>query len=342
MSYGIRIYSASGELQFSSVSDITRHFLGTYSTGTVDGSVSIPNASNISVFSHMLARWDIQVSGNKVSWKWISQENRVSVDIDVFGSVAPTYTSHGLNIIGADGKLSVGTTFPGYYYVRKGVGVAKPLPRGNPGSSAEMTQASFFRRYVHLRPEASSDYIISNKTPDEFIAMSSPNGNILTGIGINASGGSVFTVASAESGNLSYDYYVFSRSPPQTAPTPYGVSLKNPQGEVMFSSVNPPMKVAGSHVEPPGRLATNFFKDVSITAPSGKYAVAIFDSGPMYEDVGQHPFGLDTCVRAVFKTSTTGATFSNKQVSYRIPYSGSLSSDPSLTSSALLLDVSGY
>lgn len=342
MSYGIRIYGASGELQFSSTSDSTRHFLGTYSTGTADGSVTIPGASNLVIFSHMLKKWDIQISGNKLSWKWTSQEARTSVDIEVFGSIAPTYVSHGLNIIGADGNLSIGTTLPGYYYVRKGAGVAKPLPKGTPGSPAEMTQASFFRRYLRIRPEATSDYIISSSNPDEFIALSSPSGNILTGIAVNASGNPVFTVASAEAVNLPYDYYIFSRNPPQTTPTTYGVSLNNPQGGVVFSSVHPPMRVAGSHVEPPGKSDTNFFKNATIAAPSGKYAVAVFDAGPMYEGVGQHPYGLNTCVRAVFKTSTTGATFSNKQVSYRIPYTGDIYVEPSLTSSALLLDVSGY
>lgn len=136
MSYGIRIYNAYGALQFSSASHITRHFLGTYSTGTADGSVTIPGASNISVVNHLFAGWDIRISGDTVSWKWTSQENRVSVNIDVFGSVTPTYTSYGLNIIGADGNLSVGTLLPAYSYVRKGVGIAKPISWGEPN---EMT-----------------------------------------------------------------------------------------------------------------------------------------------------------------------------------------------------------
>ena len=339
MSYGIRVYNAYGALQFSSASDITRHFLGTYSTGTVDGSVSIPGASNISIASHMFAKWDIRISGDTVSWKWTSQENRVSVNIDVFGSVTPTYTSYGLNIIGADGNLSVGTLLPAYSYVRKGVGIAKPLWSGG---TNEMTQAAFFHRYTRMRPEAASDYIISRKTPDEIIAIASPNGNILTGVGINASGESVFIVASAESVNLSYDYYVFSRSPPQTTSSPYGVFTKNPQGQVVFSSLYPPMRVVGSHVEPPGRSESNFFKNVSITAPSGKYAVAVFDSGPMYTEEWTPPYVLDSCIRAVFKTSATGATFSNTKVGYHIPISVTYSFDPSLTSTALLLDVSEY
>lgn len=342
MSYGIKIFGANGNPVFSSATDTVLMYIGNYSTGTNNGSITIPGASNITLVAPNAWGWTFTVSGNTVSWSWSNYSwlEKAARNFDVYGSLSSQTATQGIKIVGADGTLALSSEKAGLYVVRNGTAVAKPLS----SMPYETYQTPVFSTFRPGPPTAPRDSFITLRQPGEkHMATHCLSDYIITGEGIYDGKSAWFAAATGPTA-VTFEYFMLSPIP-ATQTDAYGLVLKDASGTVIFNSGSPPIRVKGVKYVPSNSPA--FFSNgaiASTTGTTGKYATVMLDELGEYSWEYMHTHLHDfTSKRGVAKSTPTGALTNTANISFVTGAGlGGSQTVPNGFCSAILLDVTGY